>query len=714
MMIDFPHADTVGERYAAPNGVRYQWSGSFWFAVDDSAVFCVGLFVDSETVLVPADVTIVCTTGYSRPGLGAETYVETDLLPEYDGGFATNNGTRFWKLGPNSDHCITAFGAIPDSDRVAYLGTNNSTMINNAINYVATLPGGGRVTVPSTGIFACDNGGILDPTGLNDGAIYLKTNVTLEGRGGWLVRKTMTDPLMRRFHLIRIDGCQHAKVMSLNLDGNYMNQNDQIGAHMIRSKDSQHVQISFNVIWNSMGYTIASDLDIDDIKITFNTIYESAADGIDFHNSGFLNDGAIVGWNVIIGFGFVGNPKGGIHGRGHRLLVIGNSVNRCYGTDPGISGILLGNGEDESGQTAIGNNVEMGTLCALARGITCNNPNTVVTSNFIVGDTGTLVGIAVHKSNTTLNSNVICPPTGLTLGSARDGISIAPDSTNVSLMGNIINGCGGSGVNDQGTGTKYTNNQSNNNARYAYDCSNAIGAILDFMNTGFNNGLGLLARGPGTIYNQPTDLDSTPSFPTILIRNNPVNATDAINAAYLNTVVGSAFVPLSSGRKSNIITGDLLEHVFMIGTLPASKIIPGGAIGQNGNIIVKVLGSNNASGGRKTYRVRLGGLSSVAVFMIFQNTTSISCRLYVDIFGQDSLNLQKGWAANNPGFGASAATPSVETTVDMSVDQPIVITGQLNDNPADQMWLDAFSIRLMPAPGLVMPVPLDPPELLLQ
>lgn len=720
MMIDFPHADTVGQRYAAPNGVRYQWSGSFWFAVDDSVALVIGLLVDAAAVTVPAEVGLVCTTGHHRPGLGGGTYAETDALPPFGGGFATNAGTRFWRLISDEDYCITKFGADGDSSFATYLGFDNTPAINNAINYVASLPGGGTVTVPQSGIFACAIAGIPDPDGgLQAGALWMLgvADVTMEGKGGWIVRMASTDIAAQRFHLLRIEESERCKVLGVNFDGSDGFQQGKIGSHIIRVHDSKKVQISFNTLRNSIGYTISSDVDADDIAVTFNSIYESRADAIDFHNTGLMNEGAIVGFNVISGFGRDPSTKGAIHGRGHRLLITGNAISKCYG-DPNTYGILAGNGEDESGQQITANNIEMGTECVNCKAIGTNNPNTIITDNYIVGDTGTLNAINISnivpgatKGNTTVSGNVVVPAVGKTVSTAGSAIVIGASCVGVSVIGNVAHGSGASGIEDLGTGTKFTNNQANDNTQYGYDCRDSTGAILDFMNTGTGNGLGLLRRGTGTIYNQPTDLNSVPSFPSIIIRNPPVLGTDAINLAYLNTLLAGAFVPLQSGLASNVITGDALEHTFMIGTVPVSKLIAAGAMGLNGNLIIKAEGSNNSSPGLKTFRVRLGPTGTGGMTaMSFGNTTSVTCRLYCDIYNQNSLTSQKGWANNNPGFGASAATAPVTGLVNMNLDQPLYITGQL-DNPLDQMWLDAFSMRLVV--GGALPV-LSEDEVLLQ
>lgn len=658
------------------------------------SVFQTGLFVDMGNVGVPAEFDLVATSGFSRSGLGSAVYEETDTLPPFNGGFADKHG-RFFKI-INSDYglSITQFGAIDDSNIsfapgadltnqnypfVPVGGTDNVAEIQNALDYVNYI-GGGTVTVPATGVFGIAN------------TIYPKNRTILRGLGGWLTR-LQNSPL---FHFIRIDDSSQVIVTGLNIDGNRAGQAIHTSVHLIRTHNSSDVTISWNWLYSTQGYTISSDIDIGNITIVFNRIYNSSADGIDFHNTGVENNGALVSYNIIDGWGYNGQPKAAIHGRGNGLEISYNIIKHCGGVIAGLSGIAMGNGENVAGQRCIGNYVENGPLNAapfnnVAKGIVWNNPDTIISDNTVVGDTGTLSGYSGNLDGATITGNVVSPAQGKTVSVTGDGFNTGATMNNSSFTGNVADGCGQSGFADIATGNTYSNNKAKNCARYGFELNLSTGALLDSTNTQTNCTLGLIRRGTGTLLDQATDISSTPSFATVLLPNAPVNGTDATNKAYVDGLVASPFVAGQSGAASAVITGAGVE------TIVGTKTIPGGLLGLNGMMTVYYSGINTAGAASKIYRLRLGGIGG-AVFSAFSNTVNTTVHGAIQFINANNAAIQKGQVSNSVAFGPSTSTP-LTGAVNTAIDQDLVLTCQVTGGSvADTMFVDWYSMQLSRAP----------------
>jgi hypothetical protein len=651
-------------------------------------VFQIGLFTNAGNVNVPDNFHVVETIGFSQSGIGAAQYSEAGSLPPFNGGFQTADG-RFWRIITEGDLLITQFGAIPDSDRITYLGTDNSPMINAAVNYANSLSGGGTVMVPATGVFAC----LADPNaGTIPGAIYLKSNVTLLSLGGWIVRRTLIDPMAGAFHLIRIDDSDKVTVTACNIDGNRAGNAGVNNGHTIRTHNSSNVALIGNWLYNSTGYTISSDVDINNIDISFNHIINSNADGIDFHNTGLENTTALVEGNIIDGFGFAGVPKAGIHGRGQGLKIVNNIIENCGPIINGIAGIAMGNGENVDGQQCIGNYVAMGTNCTSAKGIVTNNPNAVVIGNVVAGDTGTLSGITINGAGSTLTGNIVTVAAGVTVGVVNIGFNFGTTADRTLVSGNTAYGCGGDGFNDQGTNNKYSNNTATNCGGFAFDMGPSTGALLDSLNTQLNCISGLLNRGTGTLLDQATDISSTPTFAKVILPNAPTLGTDGANKSYVDGVFGTLFVAGQSGAATSTQTGATSTEVVL-----ATKTIPGGLMGLNGLLNIYGSGRNNSGAASKIFRVRLGGLTGT-VFLSLTNTTNLTTHFVCQIINANSASAQKGQVTNSGSFGPSNSTPAVGV-VNTAIDQDVVLTAQVTGGSvADTMFFDWYSIQFSRGP----------------
>lgn len=674
---------------AVKGGIGAQTTArNFGHTLGTGNAFQIGLFVDADDVHVPAHFDLVETSGFSQVGLGAALYEETNSLPSFNGGFQSADG-RFWRI-VNSTYglLITQFGAIPDSNIsfavgadlnnpasfVPVTGTDNAPAINNALNYVASLPSGGTVGVPP-GAFGCNAG------------LFVKARTRFQGLGGWLV-KLDGGPV---YHFIQINDADNVELIGLNVDGNRHGNDSTNTGHNIRTHNSQNVNVSFCQTYNSCGYGVSSDVDIANITYAFNGIFNAGADGIDMHNTSVENNSSQIIGNIIDGFGNKGVPKAGIHGRGQGLTVVGNVVKDCGSIIGGITGIGCGNGETIYGQRVIGNYVEMGTRCTLAKGIGTNNPGGVVIGNHVAGDIGTFTGYSFNGVDQIIQGNMLSPAPGATISCVRDGYAYGVTVSRALSSGNTAIACGQDGFSDLGTDNRFSANSAVDCPGYAYNMVGSTGALLDSLNVQSNCTLGLLNRGAGTLFDQKTDVSSTPTFAFLRLTNAPVGGTDATTKAYVDALLAGpgSFTIDQTGLATAALTGTLVETVMV------SKTIPAGLMGPNGRLSITGVCTNNNNANSKFVRVRLGGLVGT-VFMALTQTTNISFRFIVDIYAQNSQNLQKGWVGNNPVYAASGSPPLLGA-VDMTVNQDLVITGQLT-NIGDSIIIEERSIQFILGP----------------
>jgi hypothetical protein len=107
--LDFPASPTVGQQYVAPNGVTYQWSGTFWFVIGGVSggpfLPMIGGTLTGELV------TVASATGSAGfnipPGAAPTTPVNGDIWETSAGIFARVNGAT---VGP-----LISAASIPSS-----------------------------------------------------------------------------------------------------------------------------------------------------------------------------------------------------------------------------------------------------------------------------------------------------------------------------------------------------------------------------------------------------------------------------------------------------------------------------------------------------------------------------------------------------------------------------------------------------------------------
>lgn len=172
-------------------------------------------------------------------------------------------------------------------------------------------------------------------------------------------------------------------------------------------------------------------------------------------------------------------------------------------------------------------------------------------------------------------------------------------------------------------------------------------------------------------------------------------AGDAANGKFLsaNGTFVSVPIVLAKSAIASSLTGTVGETVL------ATISIPAGSMGPNGRIEVWSSFSNGTSGNNKTFRLRLGALSSgTAGSLIWSSTVTINPSLAVvsGVANRNSASSQigVGLVAGNTGLGSStAAFPTA--AIDTANAAEIVLTGQLA-NAADALALEAYRATLYP------------------
>lgn len=116
-------------------------------------------------------------------------------------------------------------------------------------------------------------------------------------------------------------------------------------------------------------------------------------------------------------------------------------------------------------------------------------------------------------------------------------------------------------------------------------------------------------------------------------------------------------------------TGDTTE------TVKFTVTVPGGYMGPNGRLRIKVSATYTNSADSKSIRVRLGGLAGT-LFGQSINTTTAGATFEFDIANANNAAVNVGGVTSGQG-GWSTSSASTSGTVNTAVDQDLVVTAQL-------------------------------------
>lgn len=132
-------------------------------------------------------------------------------------------------------------------------------------------------------------------------------------------------------------------------------------------------------------------------------------------------------------------------------------------------------------------------------------------------------------------------------------------------------------------------------------------------------------------------------------------------------------------------TGDTSEHTF------ATVTIPGGSMGPNGFIRIRVQTGQTNNANNKTLRIKFDGNTVVTTTGSVTGSSATSRIVQVHNRNSESSQVMHGSsAAADPGETSVAVTTM---SVDTSADKTLLITGQLT-NSGDELALEAYSVEV--------------------
>lgn len=125
-------------------------------------------------------------------------------------------------------------------------------------------------------------------------------------------------------------------------------------------------------------------------------------------------------------------------------------------------------------------------------------------------------------------------------------------------------------------------------------------------------------------------------------------------------------------------------------TTMATITVPGGTLGVNGSLRISLLWSYSGNTNTKTMRTYFGGTA----FNTATQSTAVNAAQSQEILirNRGAANSQIGPPANQSG-GIGAGSAVITASIDTTVNQNIVITGQLA-NSADTITLEAYTIEV--------------------
>jgi hypothetical protein len=155
-----------------------------------------------------------------------------------------------------------------------------------------------------------------------------------------------------------------------------------------------------------------------------------------------------------------------------------------------------------------------------------------------------------------------------------------------------------------------------------------------------------------------------------------------------NGVGSVAFTPVIPSGTLTAVTGS--NSAFTGSTTETTLVnvtVPAGSLGNNGQIVVTSNWACNNSAGAKAGVVYLGG---TAVGTASSYTTSTGGSSMNSIRNRGVLNVQTSQLV-----GGAAASASVYTAIDTSIDKAITITGD-TATATDHIVLEGFTVMMWP------------------
>lgn len=159
----------------------------------------------------------------------------------------------------------------------------------------------------------------------------------------------------------------------------------------------------------------------------------------------------------------------------------------------------------------------------------------------------------------------------------------------------------------------------------------------------------------------------------------------------LNEIPGPNNSPLSlaTGGAAIVVTGNIAENIML------SPKINGGQMGRNGYISVRGVWRRTTGAGAITVRFRLNSAGDTSTGILYEAAAPADGTLNVN-FTIQARGVQNSqlWSLNDA--DSSAGSAPVISSVDMTQDQYLVVTGRLDAVPTDVLELQSYNIVLHP------------------
>ena len=151
----------------------------------------------------------------------------------------------------------------------------------------------------------------------------------------------------------------------------------------------------------------------------------------------------------------------------------------------------------------------------------------------------------------------------------------------------------------------------------------------------------------------------------------------------------AAVIVLGKQHTASSVTGTTAETTLY------SLVIPGGTIKANGLLRIIALWSFTGSTNSKTFKFKLGGTEFYSPSTVTAANISLQSQQIIRNRNSASSQIASGSSTANPGvgFGFFTVAPHIGT-VDTSVDQTLIITGQLA-NAAETITLESVVVEVM-------------------
>jgi hypothetical protein len=146
--------------------------------------------------------------------------------------------------------------------------------------------------------------------------------------------------------------------------------------------------------------------------------------------------------------------------------------------------------------------------------------------------------------------------------------------------------------------------------------------------------------------------------------------------------VALPFVLAQTNVQGAALTGTVAETVL------ATITVPGGMMGPNGCLRIRVLASTTNNANNKTMRINLGGTAFATLTVA--SSLFMSAAVRIGNRASEASNM-----AANDAFNGGTGVVTTGATIDTAVDQALTLTGQLA-SAGDTMRIESVLVEVLP------------------